>query len=178
VTPMDPKRPLLVRAPRDPLNLEWLSGMQQQELRRLYCENFARDVPAGNYEHARRRIAWHLQAQKEGGLPASARQHALAIASAASLRIRMTAKKVGTDPLQHATVTRLVSDHDPRVPMPGSVLVKEYRGRTIAVRVFDSGFEYDGRRFSSLSAIAKEITGTKWNGLLFFGLAKGKARGR
>jgi Protein of unknown function (DUF2924) len=45
------------------------------------------------------------------------------------------------------------------------------------VRVLDDGFEYDGRRFSSLSAIAKEITGTKWNGFLFFGLAKESKRG-
>jgi hypothetical protein len=175
---MNPKRPLFVRAPRNALNFERLAGMQKQELKRLYYESFARDVPAGNYEHARRRIAWHLQAQKDGGLPASARQHALAIARAAGLRIRIPAQTAGTSALQHTTVTRLVSDHDPRVPMPGSVIVKEYRDRTIAVHVFDSGFEYEGRRFASLSAIAKEVTGTKWNGLLFFGLTKGKARGR
>jgi len=62
--------------------------------------------------------------------------------------------------------------------MPGSVIVKEYRGRTILVQILDDGFECDGRRFTSLSAVAREITGTRWNGLLFFGLAKGSARGR
>ncbi len=46
------------------------------------------------------------------------------------------------------------------------------------VRVLDAGFEYDGRRFDSLSAIAKDITGTKWNGFVFFGLAKESKRGR
>ena len=46
------------------------------------------------------------------------------------------------------------------------------------VQVLDAGFEYEGRRFGSLSAIAKAITGTKWNGLVFFGLAKGRARVR
>ena len=51
--------------------------------------------------------------------------------------------------------------------------MKEYHGQTVVVRVLDTGFEYDGRRFASLSAIAKEITGTKWNGFLFFGLLKG-----
>ncbi len=80
--------------------------------------------------------------------------------------------------LQHATVTGLVTDHDPRVPMPGSVIVKAYRGRTILVRVLAAGFERDGRRFASLSAVAKDITGTKWNGLAFFGLAKPRANGR
>jgi hypothetical protein len=77
----------------------------------------------------------------------------------------------------HATVTKLVSAHDSRLPIPGSVIVKEHRGRTLSVRVFDVGFEYDGRRFDSLSAIAKAITGTKWNGYAFFGLAK-ERRGR
>jgi hypothetical protein len=40
--------------------------------------------------------------------------------------------------------------------------------------VLDKGFEYDGRRFKSLSAIAQEATGSKWNGFLFFGLAESK----
>ena len=62
--------------------------------------------------------------------------------------------------------------------MPGSIIVKEHRGKTLMVRVLDAGFEYDGRRFDSLSAIAKDITGTKWNGFVFFGLAKEGKRGR
>lgn len=61
--------------------------------------------------------------------------------------------------------------------MPGSILVKEHRGKTIIVHVLDDGFEYDGRRFTSLSAVAKDITGTKWNGFLFFGLSKERKRG-
>jgi tRNA splicing ligase len=56
--------------------------------------------------------------------------------------------------------------------MAGTLLWKDYKNRTIVVRVLDHGFEYDRRRFTSLSAIAQEITGTKWNGYLFFGLAK------
>ena len=54
--------------------------------------------------------------------------------------------------------------------MPGSLIFKEYRGETHVVKVLDSGFEYTNRRFTSLSAIAREITGTKWNGYTFFGL--------
>jgi hypothetical protein len=126
----------------------------------------------------RRKIAYRLQEQKEGGLPASARQHALAIACQISSRMRVRVNATGTDAISHSTVTALVSDHDPRLPMPGSVIVKEYRGWTIIVRALDEGFEYDGRRFSSLSAIAREITGTKWNGFAFFGMAKGGVRGR
>jgi hypothetical protein len=56
--------------------------------------------------------------------------------------------------------------------MPGTVLVREYKGQTIQVTVMDRGFEYLGRVYRSLSAIAKEVTGSHWNGLYFFGLTK------
>jgi hypothetical protein len=58
--------------------------------------------------------------------------------------------------------------------LPGTLLAREFRGRDIVVKVLDKGFEYDGRRFKSLSAIAQEATGSKWNGFLFFGLAESK----
>jgi hypothetical protein len=56
--------------------------------------------------------------------------------------------------------------------LPGSQLIKAYGGRNHVVAVEANGFRYDGELFSSLSAIAKHITGTHWNGLLFFGLRK------
>jgi len=170
----------IVRRAHDPIDLDRLARMQPHELQQLHRKMFGSDVPSGNSEQARRRIAWHVQSEMEGGLAESTRLHALGIAREARLRIRARtgAKRRGGLPLPHATVTGIVSDHDPRVPMPGSVIVKEYRGRTILVHVLDDRFECDGKRFNSLSAIAREITGTRWNGLLFFGLAKGSARGR
>jgi len=168
----------IVRRLLDPIDLARLPRMQPRELQQLHRKMFGCDVPSGNSEQARRRIARHVQSEMEGGLPQSARLHALAIAREAGLRIRSRSGTKRHDGLPHATVTGIVSDHDPRVPMPGSMIVKEYRGRTILVQVLDDGFECDGRRFTSLSAIAREITGTRWNGLLFFGLAKGRARGR
>jgi hypothetical protein len=155
--------------------------MGTAELRVLYRDLFGSDVPGGNPELARRKIAWHLQAEKEGGLPESARQHALAIARESALRVRLCEnldrRRQGLQ-IRHAVTTRVVSDHDSRLPMPGSLLVKQYRGRAIAVRVLTSGFEYDNRIFSSLSAVATDITGTKWNGFSFFGLAKEGSLGR
>ena len=56
--------------------------------------------------------------------------------------------------------------------LPGSQLIKAYGGRNHVVAVEADGFRYNGELFSSLSAIAKHITGTHWNGLLFFGLRK------
>jgi len=60
-----------------------------------------------------------------------------------------------------------------RVPPPGSVITRDYKGHQIAVTVLDDGFEYDGQVFRSLSAIAREISGTSWNGYTFFHLDKG-----
>ena len=60
-------------------------------------------------------------------------------------------------------------------PLPGAVLVREYKGREIRVRVLDGGYEYDGHPYRSLSAVVKAITGSHWNGRLFFGLKKGGA---
>jgi hypothetical protein len=159
------------------VDLDRLARMQPVELQRLYKRIFGRAIPSGSSEQARRKIAWHLQAEREGGLPESARQQALAIAKQASLRIHVRRGGTGSS-LPHATVTGIVSDHDSRLPMPGSILVKEHRGKTVVVRMLDTGFEYDGQRFTSLSAIAKEVTGTKWNGYLFFDLVKESREGR
>jgi hypothetical protein len=56
------------------------------------------------------------------------------------------------------------------VPVAGTRLVREWNGRTYEVTVVYGGFEYDGRRYRSLTAIATAITGTHWNGRAFFGL--------
>ena len=160
----------------EPVDLDRLARMHPDGLQRLHQRLFGCAVHSGNSELARRRIAWYVQSEREGGLPESARQHALAIAKEASLRIHVRHGSAG--PLPHATVTGIVSDHDPRIPMPGSILIREHRGKTVLVRVLDAGFEYDGRRFASLSSIAKGITGTKWNGFLFFGLVKESRGGR
>lgn len=154
-----------------PVDLDRLARVQPYELQRLYQKLFGRTVPSGNSELARRRIAWHVQAEREGGVPESARKHALAIAKEAGLRVQLRRGGANAAP-NHATVTGIVSGHDSRLPMAGSIIVKEHRGKTLLVRVLDRGFEYDGRRFASLSAIAIDITGTKWNGFLFFGLTK------
>ena len=57
---------------------------------------------------------------------------------------------------------------DDRLPMPGTTLSREYKGRTILVRVLRRGFEYDGKVYRSLSAVAKAVTGSHWNGYHFF----------
>ena len=55
-----------------------------------------------------------------------------------------------------------------------SLLQRDYDGATITVKVLANGFEHDGKRYSSLSATASQVTGTRWNRLVFFGLASRK----
>jgi len=64
---------------------------------------------------------------------------------------------------------------DARLPMPGALLTREYRGRTIRVRVLPNGFDFEGTIYRSLSAVAQAVTGAHWNGYLFFGIQAPKA---
>ena len=59
---------------------------------------------------------------------------------------------------------------DRKVLSPGAQLVREWQGLTHQVHVLPCGFEYAGKTYSSLSAVARQITGTAWSGPLFFGL--------
>jgi hypothetical protein len=54
----------------------------------------------------------------------------------------------------------------------GATLVRQWRGHTHTVLVRDEGFEYEGRRYRSLTVIAERITGTHWSGARFFGVSK------
>ena len=156
-----------------------LPRMTASRLQALHRELFGAEHPIANCQHLRRKIAWHLQAAKDGGLPESLRQYAIAIARGTELRLRIskTALRLQAGVLFEQTVTTtVVQTADARLPMPGSLIVKKYKDRTVVVKVLRDGFEYDGRRFNSLSAIAGEITGTRWNGFAFFGLEVRRAR--
>jgi hypothetical protein len=59
---------------------------------------------------------------------------------------------------------------DPRKPIPGTRLLREWDGAEHSVTVLRDGFDWHGRKFKSLSAVARAITGTQWNGYRFFGL--------
>ena len=178
---MTRKQPFLIRSNAPTANLDDLAQATPSELQRLYRQMFGCAVPAGSSELARRKIAFHVQVEREGGLPESALQHALAIAHSSGVGVRARTnfdRRNRGFPLKYAVSAGINPDHDSRLPMPGSVIAKEHKGRTILVKVLDSGFEYGGEHFASLSAIAQKITGTKWNGLLFFGLTKTRSRGR
>jgi hypothetical protein len=72
------------------------------------------------------------------------------------------------------TLTRKSQIADPRNPVVGTKLIREWDGIEHTVTVLKEGFEWDGRRYKSLSAVARAITGTQWNGYRFFGLRERK----
>lgn len=65
---------------------------------------------------------------------------------------------------------------DPRLPKAGTILTRVFNGKEIKVTVLDHGFEYDGETWRSLSAIARKVSGTSWNGFLFFNLLSRAAK--
>jgi hypothetical protein len=72
------------------------------------------------------------------------------------------------------TLTRKAQIADPRNPLVGTKLIREWDGIAHTVTVLKEGFEWGGQRYKSLSAVARAITGTRWNGYRFFGLRERK----
>ena len=153
--------------------IDELSTMPVGQLRQKYLEVFGEESRSNHKQFLFRRIAWRIQAIAEGGLSERARRRALEIANDADLRIRAPKAKFGSDATldPKLSVSRKVTNTlDPRLPPPGTYLEREYKGRQIIVKILVNGFEFDGEIYRSLSAIAREVTGTKWNGFLFFSL--------
>jgi len=160
--------------------VQGLSRMTVGELRGKYLEVFGEETRSYHKEFLRKRIAWRIQSLAEGGLSERARRRAEELANDADLRTRAPRDPVasGSADVKARTATgRMSPSRDPRLPLPGTLLAREFQGRDVVVKVLDNGFEFDGHRFKSLSAIAQEVTGSKWNGFLFFGIADGAAKG-
>ena len=152
--------------------IEQLQEMQVEELRQRYREVFREESRTKHKQHLVRRIGWRLQVLAHGDLSERARQRALTIANDADLRVQVPPEWIAKGPPAQRRKSEV---KDRRLPVIGTVMSRVYRDQTVVVKVLQGGFEYRGRRYRSLSAIAREATGTRWNGLLFFGLTK---RGR
>ncbi len=161
-------------------DIDQLKRMTVTDLRRRYREVFGEETRSHHKAFLYRRIAWRLQADAEGDVSERARRRALEIANDADLRTRApqsTAEDAG-DRARRTTVAKLNGVRDPRLPKRGAQISREYKGRTHFVDVLRDGFGYEGRRYRSLSKIAQEITGTRWNGFTFFGLTGKQENGR
>lgn len=142
-----------------------------KELQAKYLELFGEASGSRNKDFLVKRIAWRMQSLVEGGLSERARNRAMELAREADLRLTIPKSKRAISVCTPVVVSKQQKIGDPRVPMPGTVLTRYYKGHAIIVSVLDHGFEYEGRVYPSLSAVAKVVTGTNWNGYLFFKLS-------
>lgn len=154
-----------------------LDGMSAAQLRTRYAEVFGEESRSGNRRWLVRRIAWRLQSQAEGGLTERARRRAEELARDEDLRVRPPRFCVQTRAEAPTSVAGRLERRDDRIPIPGTVLTRTYKGTDHRVMVLTDGFEHEGEVFKSLSAVAHAITGSHWNGFHFFGLAHPKDKG-
>jgi len=147
-----------------------MTRMTPGELQDKFAEVFGEQPRSHNKQWLVKRIAWRLQANEEGDLSERARRRAMELANDADLRV--TAPRRPNDGGSPTNKTPARFRVDGRLPMPGTVITREYKGRMLEVTVLPNGFEYEGEVYKALSAVAKAITGTHWNGYHFFGMRK------
>ena len=145
-----------------------IKGLGEQPVKQLrlrYREVFGEETESTSHAHLLRRIAWRLQAAAEGDLTDRARQRAAELMADPELRLNSRRK-----PWQQVAVQAATLQRDQRLPGVGMTVEREFQGRLISATVLDAGFAYAGKKFDSLSAIAREVSGTRWNGFAFFRL--------
>src|SRR5712671_1072902 len=146
------------RRERDDATLEAeiarLPDLGHEDLRKRWKLLFGRPAPKSlRRKLMARAVAYQMQVAVYGGLSAATKRRLREIASAISNGDR-------TGVFSGAQIK------------PGTQLIRQWQNTTQTVMVLDEGFALDGRTYKSLSAIAKAITGTNWNGYAFFGIKR------
>lgn len=137
--------------------LDRILSLKPPELRTRWREVYRNVAPDIGPDLMRRGIAYRLQERQQGTLPSSRRRDIERLIN----QLRNGNGELATGTLNLKTGTRLV---------------RSWRGKMHHVLVLDDGFEFDGRRYQSLSQIAQDITGAHWSGPRFFGLATRRKR--
>jgi hypothetical protein len=142
-----------------------LERMSAADLQHRWRELIGTEPPRYNREFLVRRLAHRLQELAHGGLSQAARAKMDALLDEA-----------GYDEIGALRASRRHSQGRRDVPVEGTRLVRGWNDERHEVTVVAGGFEYGGRRYRSLTAVATAITGTHWNGPAFFGLRSAKQR--
>ena len=137
--------------------LDRLTTLKPAELRSRWREVYRSVAPDIGPDLLRRGIAYRLQERGQGSLTSSTRRE-----------IERQMKRLGKEDRAALSAPSL---------KPGTRLVRSWRGKMHQILVIDDGFEFDGRRYASLTQIASDITGVHWSGPRFFGLLA-KPRGK
>jgi len=133
-----------------------------EELKAKYQEVFGQEPSSNNKVFLWRKIAYRLQELEYGGLIDDTKS-----------RINELIERydpVNNKMLRPQKALDKFKGHgrDMRLPIPGAIIRKEYKGQVLEVKVLEKGFEYNGLTYRTLSAVAKAVTGIHWNGYLFF----------
>jgi hypothetical protein len=134
-----------------------LKAMSVRELKADWAKLFGTEAPNNSRPFLEQRLAYRIQELTFGGLSKPARQLLDALAD------EVEGKKVRKSVIS-----------DPRNPVIGTRLVREWNGVEHVITVLRDGFDWQGQRYKTLSAIARAITGTQWNGYRFFGLREAR----
>lgn len=143
-----------------------LGDLSREQLAERWTKVYGHAPPKGaRRDFLLRAVAWHLQANRLGGLSPDARRLLRAATTqvkekAAETRSGMGVAELDT-PASPATRKQL---------SPGARLVRDWNGRSHVVDVLEDGFAFEGRLHKSLTAIARQITGAHWSGPRFFGV--------
>lgn len=147
-----------------------LFNMSVNELRSRFLELVGFYTRSRNRDFLVRKIAWKIQANIFGDITEEMKVKAYEIADFSRLTIRKSIMPKPHFGGEIVSGKKLPLKRDPRLPADGAILCRNYRGRKIVVKVLSDSFEFEGREYSTLSGIAREATGTNWNGFKFFGL--------
>ena len=134
-----------------------LTDMDLGQLKKRWRELFDAEPPSYGRAMMMKRLAYRIQELVYGGLAGDVRN-----------QMDRILKVAGYDQMGRKGNAKKQTG-----PVPGTLLIREWKGGRHEVTALENGFEYGGRKFRSLSAVAFHITGTKWNGPMFFGVRNG-----
>lgn len=130
-----------------------LERMTTGQLANRFAELFGELTHSRHRTYLIRKILWKMQTREAGGLSERAVQRAKELAKDTELRVMPPAELEPRSPVAEVTTTAPVT-RDKRLPLPGAALIREYKGQRIEVTVLPDGFEYQGKRYRTLSAVA------------------------
>ena len=155
-----------------------IAGLRKMTVAQLRCEwerLYGEPTRSRNRDYLFRRLAWRVQELADGGLSGRAKARINDLAPDQFTRTRTPREALDAAVATNVPETSK-SKRDPRLPAPGTVITRPYRGRELRLLVLDDGFELDGVHYHSLSEAARAVTGSRWNGRLFWGLTERKRK--
>ena len=149
-----------------------LDGLGIADLRLRYEAVFGEVSTSRHRHYLIKRILWRIQANAYGGLSEAALKRAEELANTADLRLTAPPSvPLGNGKIVNRPAPTAICRHEPEL-VPGTQLERIYKGQKIVVTIMDNGVRWNGQLYRSLTAVAKAVTGSHWNGKLFFGLKK------